>query len=161
MKKRSAAAVLMFALAVSAARLPIAQSRPEQSLRADLMATDNAFGRATAARGIDGWMAYVADDGVFMPDGTDPVRGKDAIRAFYTPAFARPGYSLTWRPTDADVARSGDLGYTFGVYESRRTDRDGKRVTSHGKYVTIWKKQPDGSWKAVIDIGNSGPPVSP
>ncbi len=131
-----------------------------QDARADLMAVDREFAHATAARGIDGWMTYVAADAAFMPDGADPVRGTAAIRAFYTPAFARPSYSLTWQPAEADVSRSGDLGYTYGQYESRSTGQDGRPATSRGKYVTIWKKQVDGSWKAVVDIGNSSPPAT-
>ncbi|MBI4420961.1 MAG: DUF4440 domain-containing protein, partial [Gemmatimonadetes bacterium] len=55
--------------------------------------------------------------------------------------------------TRADVAASGDLGYTVGLFQSRRLDAAGKPVVGTGKYVTIWRKQADGSWKAMLDLG--------
>ena len=120
------------------------------------METDRAFNRATAARGIDGWVEFAADDAAFMPEGVDFVRGKDAVRQAYAPMFARKGFSLTWEPIEAVVSASGDLGYTLGRWKSSAINPEGKTVTGQGKYVTIWKKQKDGSWKAVVDIGNTG-----
>ena len=137
-----------------------AQSRSVADRRAELMAVDAGFAAATAARGLEGWLAYAAPDAVFMPDGVDPVRGTEALRAFYTPFFARPGMSLMWSPVSADISASDDLGYTTGLWQFRSVV-NGKTVTSRGKYVTIWKRQSDGGWKAVVDIGNSGPPVAP
>ena len=57
----------------------------------------------------------------------------------------------------AEMAASGDLGYTFGNYVATSKDKDGKVVKHYGKYVTIWKKQADGSWKVAMDTGNSSP----
>jgi ketosteroid isomerase-like protein len=56
----------------------------------------------------------------------------------------------------ADISSSGDMGYTYGTYEFASSDRNGKPVVDHGKYTTIWKKQKDGSWKVVLDMGNAG-----
>jgi ketosteroid isomerase-like protein len=137
-----------------------AQSRSVADRRAELMAVDAGFAAATAARGLEGWLAYAAPDAIFMPDGVDPVRGAEALRAFYTPFFARPGMSLIWHPVSADVSAADDLGYTTGLWQFRSLV-DGKTVTRRGKYVTIWKRQSDGGWKAVVDIDNSGPPVAP
>jgi ketosteroid isomerase-like protein len=64
---------------------------------------------------------------------------------------------LTWSPVHVDVSESGDLGYTFGNYEFRSVGKDGKPAIEHGKYTTIWKKQKDGHWKVVLDMGNSSP----
>jgi len=64
---------------------------------------------------------------------------------------------LTWKPVYADMAASGDLGYTYGTFEFRSRDKDGKLTVEYGKYVSIWKKQKDGSWKVVMDMGNSSP----
>ena len=59
------------------------------------------------------------------------------------------------------MGAGGDLGYTFGSNEISLNDAKGARVTTEGEYVTIWRKQADGSWKAVVDIGNSdAPPAS-
>jgi ketosteroid isomerase-like protein len=55
----------------------------------------------------------------------------------------------------ADVAASGDLGYTFGTYVFITKDKDGKPFREYGKYTSIWKMQKDGSWKVVLDMGNA------
>ena len=64
---------------------------------------------------------------------------------------------LTWRPVGADISASGDLGYTYGTFEFRSKDKNGKPTVEHGKYTSIWKKQNDGSWKVVLDMGNASP----
>jgi ketosteroid isomerase-like protein len=68
---------------------------------------------------------------------------------------------LTWTPVHADMAASGDLGYTYGTYEFRSIGKAGKPSIEYGKYVSIWKKQKDGSWKVVMDMGNSSPRPNP
>jgi ketosteroid isomerase-like protein len=52
------------------------------------------------------------------------------------------------------VARSGDLGYTWGFYESRWRSEDGREQVTRGKYTSVWRRQADGAWKAVLDMGN-------
>jgi ketosteroid isomerase-like protein len=60
---------------------------------------------------------------------------------------------MTWRPTEGDIAASGDLGYTIGRWEFT-----GAEGSARGSYVTIWRRQPDGSWKVVVDIGDVDAP---
>jgi ketosteroid isomerase-like protein len=60
-------------------------------------------------------------------------------------------YTLSWQPMNAEISKSGDLGFTYGVYELSIKDSVYK-----GTYVSIWKKQNDGSWKFVLDSGNEG-----
>jgi len=123
--------------------------------RQALLETDRNFDAATAKGGAPAWASFFAEDGMMLPAGGDPISGREAIQKTMTGAFSTPGFSLRWEPKDA--AASGDLGYTHGVYRSMRNGADGKPVTSYGKYVTIWKRQPGGAWKAIIDIGNSSP----
>ncbi len=121
----------------------------------ELIATDRAFDEATAKLGVQGWVSYFADDGIMLPAGSDIVVGKEAIREFVAGRFEAPGFSLRWEPIDARV--SGDLGYTYGISKASRTESGGKRVTSYGKYVTIWRKDRGGIWKVALDIGNNSP----
>lgn len=121
----------------------------------ELMEADRAFDEATAAEGVEGWVSYFADDAVMLPAGSDVVVGKKAIREFVQKRFSAPGFSLRWEPIDARA--SGDLGYTYGVFKASRTEPDGKRVASYGKYVTIWRRQRGGEWKVALDIGNDSP----
>jgi ketosteroid isomerase-like protein len=122
-----------------------------------LLEADRAFDRETNARRIDGWVDWFAEDGRMFPDGRDVIQGKAAIRELMAPLFSRPENSLRWEPIGGDIAASGELGYTFGHSTSRRPNAAGETGDHFGKYVTIWKKQADGGWKVVLDIGNSKP----
>jgi ketosteroid isomerase-like protein len=68
-----------------------------------------------------------------------------------------PGFKISWTPDSAVVAQSGDLGYTFGSNSTTEPDAKGKLVTEVGRYITVWRKGPDGRWRCVMDYGNSGP----
>ena len=125
-----------------------------------LMQADRDFDRATAETGVEGWVSYFAEDGQMFPAGAEIVSGRQAIREAMAPAFGNPEFSLRWKPLGADVSRAGDLGYTYGTYVARGPGPQGEPVERHGKYVSIWKKQADGSWKIVVDIGNSSPQPS-
>ena len=114
------------------------------------------FMKAAADRGSQGYMSYYADDAAELPNGANIFQGKENIAK--TMGFLDDKHnSLTWTPVYADMAASGDLGYTYGTYEFRSKDNDGKPAVSFGKYASIWKKQKDGSWKVVMDMGNSSP----
>lgn len=66
-------------------------------------------------------------------------------------------YLLSWQPQKAEVAKSADLGWTWGKYILTSKDENGVEQKSYGKYVNIWQKQIDESWKVIVDIGNSSP----
>jgi ketosteroid isomerase-like protein len=113
------------------------------------------FMKATAEHGSQGYISYYADNAVEVPNGEGLIHGKANIAK--TMAFLDDKTNhLTWTPVGADIAASGDLGYTYGTYEFTSNGKDGKPVVDHGKYTSIWKKQKDGSWKVVLDMGNSG-----
>ncbi len=65
-----------------------------------------------------------------------------------------PGPGLSWQTSSVEVARSGDLAYETGTYDFVSTDKKGKSNDEKGKFVVVWKKQSDGSWKVVVDIDN-------
>jgi ketosteroid isomerase-like protein len=121
----------------------------------ELIEADHAFDAATTRDGLDGWLSFFAPDGIMMPAGQDIIVGQPAIRGFLTKAFSAPGFALRWEPVDA--AASGDLGYTYGISKVTRTGANGAPSISYGKYVTIWRKQRDRSWKIALDIGNASP----
>jgi ketosteroid isomerase-like protein len=125
----------------------------------ELLEADRAFDSETAQNGVSGWVSHFASDGIMMPAGSGIVAGRDAIRKFMATALESPGFSMRWEPIDA--AASGDLGYTYGVSKTIRTGADNQPSVSYGKYVTIWRKQHDRSWKVVLDIGNASPPPAP
>jgi len=118
-----------------------------------LFQLEAAFAADAAQHGHDAFLHYFAEDGVELDDGGGIVSKEEMRRQ---PAWPE-GTSLTWTPVRGDMAASGDLGYTYGNYVFKHKDKSGKLVTDYGKYTSIWKKQKDGSWKVVVDMGNSSP----
>jgi uncharacterized protein (TIGR02246 family) len=118
--------------------------------------------QAWASKDADKIMAFYADDAILMTPGAEMVRGKDALRDAMKQMLADPAVSLTFQSSKVDVAKSGDLGYTAGTYKLTVTDpATHKPITDHGNYVTTFRKQADGSWKAVADIASSAVPPMP
>ncbi len=125
-----------------------------------LLQADSDFDRSVAEKGVEAWVSAFAEDGIMFRAG-EVVRGHARIREMMAPAFATPGFSLRWKPVRADIAASGDLGYTYGTYESASVGPDGAPQIRTGMYVTIWKRQPDNSWKVAVDLGSASPPPKP
>ena len=96
---------------------------------------------------------FIADDGIlFRPTA---VFGKKWMQEHPLPASPTRSV-LSWQPILADVSRAGDLGYTTGPWQFRKDIKDAK-PTVFGNFVTVWKKQPQGPWKFVLDLGISNP----
>jgi ketosteroid isomerase-like protein len=121
-----------------------------------LLKADREFARYAEDHGVaNAFALFAAPNATSLPMGDAPLLGRDAI---VKSMQNFPAGQLKWFPVAADIASSGDLGYTWGRYEFHTRDADGKPETHHGKYVTVWKKQANGSWKYVVDIGNNNPP---
>jgi uncharacterized protein (TIGR02246 family) len=116
-----------------------------------------------AAKDADKAAAHYTDDAALMVAGGPPTSGKDAIHAALKGMLADPAFNLKFQATRVEVAKSGDLGFTQGTYTLDITDPVTKQVVhDHGNYVTTYRKQPDGSWKAVSDAAvSSVPPPTP
>ncbi len=114
-----------------------------------------------AAKDADKAALFYADDAVVIAPGMEPMQGKDAIHTALKQMMTDPNISLTFQASKVDVAKSGDLGYTQGSYKMTMTDpATHKVVNDHGSYVTTYRKQSDGSWKAEADIASSSVPPS-
>jgi ketosteroid isomerase-like protein len=136
----------------------MAQQLNDESLH--LMQIDRDFDKATAEKGVDGWVMYFAPNGSMLGDTSQPTTGIAAIRTQMEPIFKDSSFSLRWHPTKGEMMIPGIIGYTVGRWERLWKNKEGKMMKSIGTYSTIWKKQPDGSWKIVLDSGSSdGPPI--
>lgn len=125
-----------------------------------LLQLDRDFDAASAENGAEAWVAYFGEHGAILQPGAPPISGPDAIRAAMAPAF-KPGSSLRWQPTRAEILIPGALGYTLGRFERRRPGEFGRTVLQHGTYFTLWRKQADGSWKIAADTGQPDGPFQP
>ena len=143
--------VVLLLGSLSFAQTPSSASKPN----AELLKADRDFFAAVKARKLDGWMEFMAEDTTLFRD--KPYSGLQAIRANVAGDFNDPTFTLTWDPETAVLLESGKMGYTSGHYVASGTD-NGKAYKSGGQYITVWKKQKDGSWKVLWDGGSSTGP---
>src|SRR5450631_3615205 len=88
-----------------------------------LLQAEHAFAKATAERGVDGWMEFMAPNAVEL--STEPLVGLNQIRAGMGKQLSSPGFTLTWEPTKAEFLGNGDLGFVVGRYEIHFNGADG------------------------------------
>jgi ketosteroid isomerase-like protein len=125
-----------------------------------LVKAETEFCLDVAKRGVDGWVEWFAENGSELQD--KPVTGKTAIRDAMKGFLGTPGLVFYWYATKAEIFPSGDTGYTSGRYHFEYVGKDGKPTNEDGTYLTIWKKQKDGSWKVFADTGAAdGKPIPP
>jgi uncharacterized protein (TIGR02246 family) len=150
-------ALLVSAAACAPAAPPDTRARDEAAIRE----ADAAFSAAASAKDIEAILGFYADDAVTMPPNAPASSGKDAIRKEFETMLAMPGMTLSWQASGAVAAGSSDIGYSWGTAQFGMTGPDGAAMSDTLKYVTIWRKQADGSWKVVVDIfnSNSAPPA--
>ena len=127
--------------------------KPGKILLYDLEAR---FAKDVLEHGGAAFADWFADDGVALGNGAAPLIGKVAIAK--SAKWSAKDYQLIWTPTDAVMGPSGDIGYTWGHFEGHSKDANGNPVTTSGRYITIWRKQADGSWKVALDAGANEPP---
>jgi len=113
-----------------------------------LLQRDREFAKQSAARGSAAWQEFMAPNAAKPANGARMLIGPQEIGDNMLAAFAS-GFTLTWEPMHAEISRGGKLGYTWGRY---RSVFNGK--THEGTYMSVWEKQPDGTWKVLFDTGD-------
>ena len=123
----------------------------------ELVNTDKAFSNLSKEKGAkEAFIQFAAEEVIKPNPNRQPIVGKEAlIKSF---EGTKQDFELTWEPLKADV--DGNIGYTFGNYFLKTRTADLRDTTLYGNYVSIWKKQPDGTWKYVLDTGNPTPAPS-
>ena len=118
----------------------------------ELIDADKAFSKLSSEEGMNhAFLSYCASDGVLLIQGSMPVVGHEAVESLIGNRDDS-AIKLTWEPIHAMVAKSGDLGYTYGVFSRYHVALDS---TLKGTYVSVWVKE-NGDWKFVLDSGNEG-----
>jgi ketosteroid isomerase-like protein len=118
-----------------------------------LVKLDDEWAKAAAARDVERVASFYAEDAIAYPPNEPAAVGRAAAKKVWANYLSDPTFAISWKTTHAQV--TGDLGFTAGTYEDSFKGPDGKTVNETGKYVCVWKKQKDGSWKAIHDIWNS------
>jgi len=126
---------------------------------AELMRISREWSDVVGAGDIDAAISYWAEDAVVMVPGLPPLRGREAIRGYVEAGAEIPGFSVRWEPLEAHVSETGDMAYLIERNQFTMQDSTGAMITESNKGVTVWRRQPDGSWKNVIDMWNADPTV--
>lgn len=110
------------------------------------------------AKDAESLVGHYADDAYFVAPGIKPADGSTPIRKAYADAMSDPAFSVTFASDKIDTAGSGDLAYARGHFSEKYTDpKTSKVMTDSGSYITVYRKQQDGSWKAVEDFAAADP----
>ncbi len=119
---------------------------------AALLKADADFAALSEQKGLkEAFLENIDSNGVILRPDVLPIAGADAVD--YIIALKDTGYTMLWKPSHAEVAASGELGYTYGVYQIKPSLMD---TVLYGTYVSIWKKERDGKWKFVLQSNNEG-----
>lgn len=122
----------------------------------EMMQTDRDFAAMAASDGVPAaFAAYAAEDVRMFPGGNQPYTGRDTLIERY--ADFPEGAMLAWDPIEGMASPDGKFGFTWGRYVFTPPANAEDASPGHGKYVSIWRKEDNGEWKFVADIGNSNP----
>lgn len=124
----------------------------------DAMNADRAFAKMAQEKGVGAaFGAYAAPTAMRFVPGPAPQKGRDVILKSVTSDFA-DGSKLNWEPKEGTPSADGSMVVVWGrwVFTAPKAAQ-GQMLEIHGTYLTVWQKQPDGSWKYTHDIGNPDP----
>jgi ketosteroid isomerase-like protein len=116
---------------------------------------DDEWSKAAGAKDLARVASFYAQDAIAYPPGAPAAVGFDAAKKVWGAYFADSTFAISWKTDHAKVAEAGDLGFTSGTYEDSYKGPAGVTVRETGKYLCVWAKQADGSWKAVHDMWNA------
>jgi ketosteroid isomerase-like protein len=145
--------LLMLTLLAGVPSAAIAQNAVvRKAAVAEMLTADRGFNQAMAEHDLNRFLSFVAPDAAF--DSAEG-RGRDAVATAWAPFFAPDGPTIRWTPTRAESLVAGDVGYTIGTWERRSKDAAGRETVRRGQYLTVWRKQKDGTWMATFDTGST------
>jgi uncharacterized protein (TIGR02246 family) len=129
--------------------------------RTALRDADSRYSQAASAKDVEAVVALYAPDGAIYPPDGAVVTGLEGVRGFASAFVADSAFAARFTPRAVEVSADADMGYTLNDAEVTFTGSDGKPMTERIRDFHVWRKQPDGSWKIVVDIWNNEPPATP
>ena len=150
---------MLAALLLAACAQPAPPAFDATSESAKLMQRDAEWAdAATAGKDVEKILSYWSDDAVVMEPGQPAVEGKAALRAMVTASFAAPGFKIHWVSEKPTFSPDGRMAYMRGSDEMTMPGPSGAPMTLHLQGYSIWRKDADGQWRCVVDIGTEKPP---
>jgi uncharacterized protein (TIGR02246 family) len=153
------AASALALLLVAGCKAPVDAGKETEAIRAG----DAQWNADAAARDPARFASHYAADAVDIAPGANPMHGPQAVQTGMAEAFKDPNFTLSFAADKVEIAAGGDMAYSQGHYTETQTDpASHAKVAEAGSYVTVYKKEADGTWKAVADIASPGPaPAAP
>lgn len=128
------------------------------SVTSAIKADEKAMNGQIKANDLEGLAGHYAADAYFLAPGAPPSNGSTEIRKLWSGALNDKNFKLSFASDKVEPGQSGDLAYARGRYTEQYTDpKTSKVMTNSGSYLSVYKKQPDGSWKMVEDFAAAGP----
>ena len=115
---------------------------------------------ASQGTDVDKIVSYWSDDAVVIPQGQPIAEGKQAIRAFVVDSLHTPGFKIHWVSNSVKFSPDGQLAYMRGDNQTTVTGANGAPMTLLGRSLTVWRHEPEGRWRCVVDIWNDPPTAS-
>jgi len=156
MLKFTSVPLLGFLLLAGCNNAPPAPAVDLVAEQAKLHDIESAWAKEAAAKDLDKSVSHYADDAVLIMGGAPPSKGKEAIRAAWKSLLDDPNFKIDFSSDRVEISAGGDLATTKGSYTLTLTNPKTKKpVNDKGSYLTVYKKQADGGWKAVEDMTSS------
>jgi ketosteroid isomerase-like protein len=150
-----------FTLALTALLLSSGCAAPRFDAAAEshaLLQRDAEWSRvASEGKDVERIVSYWADDAVVIPQGQPAAEGKAAIRGFVQECLAIPGFKIHWVSDRVAFSPDGQLAYMRGNSATTVPGPNGAPITVPGRALTVWRREPDGQWRCVVDIWNDPP----
>jgi uncharacterized protein (TIGR02246 family) len=152
--------VVALILALTACQQPAPQAPDTRAADETAIRTAEAeMAQAFAALDPAKTASFYTDDVVGMSVDVPVLQGKENMQKYFE-TMMKEKPELSWTPVKVEVARSGDLAYSWGKGKVSMKDKKGKVTETTDKYVSVWKKQADGGWKIAVDTMIPDPPVT-
>ena len=115
---------------------------------------------AAAGQDLEKIVSYWSDDALVIEPGQPIYEGKAAIRAYVAASLKIPGFKIHWVSEKPVFSPDGNMAYMPGVDEMTVPGPNGALVTVHMRGISVWRRDPDGEWRCVVDIANEPPPAA-
>ncbi len=116
---------------------------------------------ASAGKDVEKVISYWSDDALLIFPGQPVLEGKAAIRDYVSASFKTPGFKIHWVSEKPAFSPDGKVAYMRGTDEITVPGPNGTPVTLHLRGISVWRIDPDGQWRCVVDISNEEPPTAP
>ena len=126
--------------------------RPAERILRDL---DARWSKAAAAKDLEQTMAFYSDDAIVLPPNATSATTKETVRNVWKDLLAAPGLVISWKPSKVKIGHNGAMAWVGGAYELTMNDASGNPINDRGKYLEVWEKEADGTWKCAADMWNS------